>query len=281
MALVEYQRNDEALNRARQSDRDGENRNFALTLKGGRTTIRVMPSYSEKGVWFHEVVEHFIQGKNRSFVCSQNSVGRCPICEHGASLAAQGNEEAAKSFKASTRFLINALVLSDPTGKVSIKDGVKVMKIPATVKTALLDLDTDIRGGYGDIINFHTGMNVNVDRAGVGLTTKYTVKVVPQRTSIVDTIQQEGLNLDSFTLHALDQFSPVKSYEDLVAEFGAIISDAPAPQAQPVPVLATIRPATVGAPVLPQGVPLVQGFTVASPKVNVLLSPPTIQSKRN
>jgi hypothetical protein len=239
-----------------------------------------MPSYSEKGVWFHEVVEHFIQGKNRSFVCSQNSAGRCPICEHGAGLAAQGNEEAAKSFKASTRFLINVLVLSDPNGKVSIKDGVKVMKIPSTVKLALLDLDTDLGGGYGDIINFHTGMNVNVDRTGMGLTTKYTVKVVPQRTSIVDTIQQEGLSLDSFTLHALDQFAPVKSYDDLVAEFGALMSDAPAPQAQPVPAPATIRAAGTPVPApLPQGVPTVQGFTVSAPKVNVLMAPPTFPTK--
>jgi hypothetical protein len=239
-----------------------------------------MPSYSDKGVWYHEVVEHFIKGKNRSFVCTQNTANRCPICEHGAGLAASGQEDAAKDFKASTRFLINVLVLSDPNGKVSIKDGVKVMKIPATVKTALLDMDTDFGGGYGDIINFHTGMNVNIDRAGMSLTTKYTAKAVPIRSSIVDTIQQEGLNIENFTLHLLDQFAPAKSYEDLVADFGALMSDAPAQQAAPV-AQATIKPAgpTLVQGVVPAGVPTVQGFTVGAPKVNVLLTQPVLPPK--
>ena len=286
MGLVEYKRNDEALDRARQRDVANENGfgQFAVTLKSGRTTIRVMPAWSEKGVWLQEITEHFINGKNRSFPCVAETEGRCPVCEHGASLAAQGQEEAAKSFKASTKFLINALVLNDPNGKLSIKDGVKVMKIPATVKKALLDLDTDKSGGYGDIVSFHHGMNVNIDRAGQGLTTKYTAKVVPQRTSIIETIQQEGLNLDSFQLHSLDTFVPVKTYDEITSEFSALMSDAPAPHSTPVQSApATIKSAPVGVPIatVPSS-PSVTGFTVASaPKVNVVLAPPTFPPKVN
>ena len=285
MGLVEYKRNDEALDRARQRDVANENGfgQFAITLKSGRTTIRVMPAWSEKGVWLQEITEHFINGKNRSFPCIAETEGRCPVCEYGASLAAQGQEEAAKSFKASTKFLINALILNDPNGKFSIKDGVKVMKLPATVKKALLDLDTDKSGGYGDIVSFHHGMNVNIDRAGQGLTTKYTAKVVPQRTSIIETIQQEGLNLDSFQLHALDAFVPVKSYDEIAGEFQALMSDAPA--AQSTPVSATIKAAPVGvtiASVPMASVPSVTGFAVANaPKVNVIMAPPIFPPKGN
>lgn len=282
MGLIEFKRNDEALDRARARDVAGANQGaFALTLKSGRTTLRVMPAWSEKGVWLQEIVEHFINGKNRSFPCVAESAGRCPICEHGASLAAQGLEDQAKSFKASTKFLTNVLVLNDPNGKLSIKDGVKVMKLPSTVKTALLDLDTDKGGGYGDIVSFHHGMNVNVDRTGLGLTTKYVVKVVPQRTSIIETIQAEGLNLESFQLHALDAFVPAKTYEDIVAEFGALMSDSPAPTAAPVSQPATIKPATSGAFTTVSATPTVRGFKVAVPKVNVTLAPPTFPPKGN
>ena len=286
MGLIEYKRNDEALDRARQRDVANENGfgQFAVTLKSGRTTIRVMPAWSEKGVWLQEITEHFINGKNRSFPCVAETEGRCPVCEYGASLAAQNQEEAAKSFKASTKFLINALILNDPNGKLSIKDGVKVMKIPATVKKALLDLDTDKSGGYGDIVSFHHGMNVNIDRSGQGLTTKYTAKVVPQRTSIIETIQQEGLNLDSFQLHSLDTFVPVKTYEEISAEFSALMSDAPAPQSTPVSsAQATIKSAPVGAPVATAAAaPSVTGFTVGSaPKVNVVMAPPIFPPKGN
>lgn len=289
MALVEYKRNDEALDKARQRDVANENGfgQFAITLKSGRTTIRVMPAWSEKGVWLQEITEHFINGKNRSFPCVEEREGRCPVCEYGASLAAQGQEEAAKAFKASTKFLVNVLVLNDPNGKFSIKDGVKVMKLPATVKKALLDLDTDKSGGYGDIVSFHHGMNVNIDRSGQGLATKYTAKVVPQRTSIIETIQQEGLNLDSFQLHALDQFVPVKSYDEVASEFQALMSDSPAPQSAPVSAPATIKQAPVGVPVtgVPQApVPSVTGFTVGNaptPKVNVVMAPPVFPPKGN
>lgn len=287
MGLIEYKRNDEALEKARQRDVAGENGfgQFALNLKAGRTTIRVMPAWSEKGIWLQEITEHFINGKNRSFPCVAVSEGRCPICEYGASLAAQGREEDAKSFRANTKFLINVLVLNDPNGKYSIKDGVKVMKLPNTVKKSLLDLDTDKSGGYGDIVSFHHGMNVNIDRSGQGLNTKYVTKVVPQRTSIIETIQQEGLNLDNFQLHALDEFVPVKSYDEVAAEFSALMSDAPAPEAAPV-VSATIKAAgkpvlsSPATPIQTTAVPTIQGFTVANaPKVNVMIAPPIFPSK--
>ena len=283
MGLVEYQRNDEALERARAADVAGANQGaFALTLKNGRTTLRVMPAWSEKGVWLHEITEHFSPSKKRSLPCVGETAGRCPICEHGASLAAQGQEEQAKDFKASTRFLINVLVLSEPSGKLSIKDGVKVMKVPTTVKTSLLDLDTDKGGGYGDIVSFHHGMNVNIDRTGTGrLNTRYTIKVVPQRTSIIETIQHEGLDIESFQLHALDAFVPVKSLDEVVAEFSAIMSDAPTQAPAPVAQPATIK--SVGTPVSATvaAVPTVQGFTVAVPKVNVTLAPPIFPPKGN
>lgn len=271
MALVQFPRNEDALNKARQNDINGNNGNFALSIKSGRTTLRVMPSWNERGVWFHEVMEHFIATKNRSFPCIYKSEGRCPVCEHGASLAAQGQEDLAKEFRVMPKFLANVLVLSEPSGKLSIKDGIKVMKLPITVKKMLLDLDTDISGGYGDITDYYNGFNVNIDRSGQGLGTRYNVKPVPQRVDIIKTIQEEGLNVENFQLIALDSFVPYKSLEELSEEFEAIMRDAPATEATQI--VPTVKP-------VPQ-TPLVKTTVVPSmPKSNIVISPPVVPTNK-
>lgn len=283
MGLVQYKRNQDALAKARQEDIDGATGfvQYAQTFKNGTTTIRIMPAWSDKGVWFEPITEHFVMAKKKSFVCSKEVSGRCPICEHGKALADSGQEEAAKNFRPSTKYLVNAIVLSEPSGKLSIKDGIKVYKLPSGVKTTLLDFDVDASGdGWGDITDYFHGVNIKVDRAGQGLGTKYTVKPLPTRVDIVARLQEEGINVESLQLNVLDEMFPAKTYEELSDEFNAVTSDAPAETPEPVDtrprpsVGTTVGPATSAAVAAPS----LGGFVAAAaPKLNVQIAPPVVK----
>lgn len=288
MGLVQYKRNQDAILKARQDDVDNAasgNGVYALTFKGGTTTIRIMPPWSEKGMWYEPITEHFISRAKRTVTCTEDLFGRCPVCEHGAELAASGDVEGAKNFRPSTKFLVNAVVLSEPNGKLTIKDGIKVFKLPASVKSELLKYDADTDGdGWGDITDYFHGVNVKVERNGTGLNTKYSVTPLPARVDIIAKFQEEGIDPNGLELNKLDEMFAPESYEATASEFAALMGEAPQ-TAQPVqePVRPTPRPA--GTTVVPSGAPTVQsvsGFTPAAgvPRLNVTIAPPAGLPKR-
>lgn len=230
MGLVQYKTDEQALKQEHERSKG----NFARNLANGRTTLRIMPAYSEKGKWFHRVVEHFINSKQRSIVCCEDKYGRCPICEECARLDASGDEAGAKNFKPTSKFLVNAIILQDPSNKITAKDGVKVIRIGTHVKKALVDLDLDFAGGYGGIVAYDDGFNINIDREGAGLKTDYKVKVIPTRTNIIKQLTEEGIDVSQFQLNNLEAILPPKSYEETKTEFEALMSDEPESEAQPV-----------------------------------------------
>ena len=279
MALPVFERNTQALENAQQAERAREqasNGPFILNPRAGRTTFRVMPPWDERGMWYHEVREHnFFTGAPTPFLCIEDSQGRCPICEYGAALAANGDEEAAKKFKPSTKFFLNVLVFSDSTGKNNIKSGIMVMQVGSMVKKALLDYDLDVNGGYGDITDYNHGFDINMDKTGTGLLTKYTVKVNPQRNDVLARLAGEGIDPATLSLHALDQIRTELSYDDLSAQFEAVMSNTTQPAAQPAPVAVKPSPAKPGqAPAAPAPAPKVASFapkagpTVAGIKIS-------------
>lgn len=226
-------------------------------------------------MWYEPITEHFIPSKKRSVTCTEQLFGRCPVCEHGASLAAGGDVEGAKNFRPVTRFLVNTLILSEPNGKLTIKDGIKVFKLPGSVKSTLLDFDVDASGdGWGDITDYFHGVNVKIDRAGTGLNTKYSVKPLPTRVDIIAKLQEEGIDPNSLELHTLDTVFAPESYEAVAAEFEALMGETPTEEAQPV-----VEPSVV---VTPKPLGGVAGFKPASsvPKLNVTIAPPAGLPKR-
>jgi len=272
MGLVNYETNKKALEQEHERDKNGGN--FARNLAPGRTTMRIMPAYSEKGMWFCKVVEHFIPSKQRSIVCSEDKYGRCPICEECERLDTAGDEGGAKEFKPNVKFLVNAVILQDPSNKITAKDGVKIIRIGSSVKKTLVDLDLDFASGYGNIVAYDNGFNINIDRSGQGLKTEYKVKVIPTRTDIIKQLTEEGIDVSQFQLNNLDVVLTPKSYEDTQTEFLSLMSDEPqdptpvtpqagtpkmpntdltppvnqvqVPPAAPVPTMKTFQPPTLG-----------------------------------
>lgn len=290
MALPVFERNQAALEQAQQAERQREqqaNGPFILNPRPGRTTFRVMPPWDERGMWYHEIREHnFFAGQTPTpFLCTEPTQGRCPICEYGAALAANGDEEAAKKFKPSTKFFLNVIVFSDSTGKNNIKSGIIVMQVGSTVKKALLDYDLDVNGGYGDITDYSHGFDINMDKVGTGLATKYTVKVNPNRNDVLARLASEGVDPETLSLHALDQIRQELSYEELSEQFQAVMS-APTnqPQAQAVPVATKptpVKPTQTPAPAAPA--PSVKKFTppAGGPTVaGVKISPPPLPGRK-
>ena len=288
MALVQHKRNQDALNKARQDDIDSNTGNglYALTFKNGTTTIRILPPWSDKGMWYEPITEHFIASKKRSVTCSEPLFGRCPVCEHGAYLAGNGHQEEAKNFRPSTKYLVNALVLSEPNGKLTIKDGIKVFKLPSGVKATLLDFDVDASGdGWGDITDYFHGVNVKVDRSGQGLNTKYSVKPLPTRVDIIAKLQEEGIDPNALELQNLDEVFAPESYEASAAEFAALMGETPTEEAQPVQESASDKlhaaRTQFAAPVAATTPLSVGGFKPASaPRLNVTIAPPAGLPKR-
>jgi hypothetical protein len=282
MALVRYQRNQAALDQQAKEDQDNAfNGNvFAQTFKNGTTVIRVMPQWSDKGVWFQKITEHFINSKKRSFTCTAELFGRCPVCEYGDALSAAGQPEVAKNFRASDKYLVNAVYLSEPSGKFGIKDGIKVFKIPASVRQTLLNYDRDTDGaGWNDITNYEHGVNFKIERTGANLQTKYTVMPLAQRTDIVKRFSEEGINPEGLTLYALDTLFLPESLEGAFDDFNALMSDAPT--AEPQVVNAGI-PATGSASVAPaaSAVPVPSGFApAAAPRLSVTVAPPPLPKR--
>lgn len=281
MALPVFERNTQAIEQAQQAEQAKaaarENGVFILNPKPGKTSFRVLPAWDERGVWYQQVKEHnFFTGAPTPFLCIEESQGRCPICEYGASLAAAGQEEQAKKFRAKTTYFLNTLVFSDSSGKNTVKNGVIPMQVGVMVMKALWDLDIDVSSGYGDITDYNTGFDINMDKTGSGLQTKYTVKAFPQRTDVIARLQSEGIDPEALSLHALDGLRAELSFDDLSAQFNGLMNNVAQPSAKPQPVASkqpvrpgqTPAPAAVAAPVqkfATPGGPQIGGLKIAPP----------------
>lgn len=258
-----YERNDDKLAAEREKDKADDNgsRSDFYSLKKGRTVIRVLPSWSEEGLWFREMREYYFRmGDNHLFVTSPLDFGQPdPLDDYGRSVYEKGNEEAvkeAKRFRAKYRYLLNAIVLSD-TQDTDMHAGIKIVKVPKTVKMALVDFDTDPE--YGDISNPEKGFNMIIDRSGEGLDTEYSVKAQRERTNIFELLKSSGLDPAQLTLHNLDEvhLQGLKTEEELRGMLeqlkGSYAAKAPAssfnqPAATEVPASVTTGPPVTEAP---------------------------------
>lgn len=187
-------------------------------LKKGTTVVRVLPCYSDKGVWFREIVEHAVNvnGQFRQIACQRQYGLPCPFCEEGERLYNSGvpeNIKLADDFKPRKQYLFNVIVFSSPDGDTPAK-GVQVMKAGRMVKRQLLDLDMDAVC-CGDITNIQTGFNIRIARTGDKLKTEYTARNLPQRTDIVLELANQGIDFNSLELVDLDSLFPPKPYDYL------------------------------------------------------------------
>lgn len=223
-----FEPNQEALQKEYKKDRkervdnDTSNNVPAIFLKPGVTQLRILPPYSEKGMWFREIKEHWIQPVG-ACTCPRTIGEECPVCEEGTKLYEERTESsiaAARELRPRSAFLFNAVPYSGPDENLKMENGVKVLKTGVTVKRDILDLDQDEAGGWGNITSLEDGIDIRIERRGQGrMDTTYTVKGIPKRSNLLEKLQTVGLSLEDLKPFNLDKVFPPRSYDDLKALF--------------------------------------------------------------
>ena len=192
-------------------------------IKPGSSQVRVLPPWSEKGVWFYELKEHFIRTENdySIFTCPSTFGEACPVCTEGMKYYKSTNEEEvefAKNLRPRTQVLYNVIVESAPTGVEFDYGKVYVMKTGVMVKRDLLDLDRDVAGGFANITDIENGVAVTIKRTGKGLNTSYYVRPTPKgRTDLRKELAEHGIDIDKLELYPLDKLFQAPSEEELKA----------------------------------------------------------------
>jgi len=171
--------------------------------KVGKNIIRIMPAYSEEGLFYKRVWVHFNVGPESQIVtCLRMFKKRCFICEQVAKLRMSEDEddrELANRMKGRPRYLLNIVDLKD------LESGVQKFSAPMSVWNNIEMWVND--KDWGDITDPQKGYDIILNRSGRGLGTKYTVQIRKEPTPLPDMSLLEQLN-------DLDEAVPVYSYEE-------------------------------------------------------------------
>lgn len=220
-----YDRNEKAI--LTEGNRRGTG-NFYY-FRAGKTVMRILGPYSNKGVWFKPFLSYYFKlgDQAMTLISPRDSGGVDPIYEHGAKLYKSGDEqmvEQAKQFRPRRRFLVNAVILSDPAAK-SIKDGIQVVELPSKVKEELVNYDTNVDEGYGDITNLQTGRNITIEKTGENLMTRYSVRPHVQSSNLFDLAKENGIDINNWTLPNLDEAAEPASVEELQEVLNRVVPE--------------------------------------------------------
>jgi len=191
----------------------------AFYLQPGVTNVRVLPPFSQKGVWYREIREYnlVVDGQRRVFTAPGEGDAD-PIEEKRQALLAAGGEfniKAAEGIKANRRYLLNALVWVAPPNTEFERGTVVALKVPVTVKRHLLEMDRDVQGGWANITDPTSGVNIKISRTGKGLNTEYSVSPMPNRSNLTNDLAAVGVDVNSLQLFNLDELYPALPTDEL------------------------------------------------------------------
>lgn len=243
-----------------------------LYLLAGSTMIRILPPFSEAGVFFRQITKHRVRVGNRTEILACPAAEEnlpCAICERGQEMMESKDEAqmtfARENLRPRNQYLYNVLAHSGPAnrkGEVPEFGKVYVLEAGVMVHRQIISLDQDPATGWADITNPGAGVNLIVKRTGQSLDTKYEVNPHGAgRTDLFADCAARGIDPNALILHDLDKVYPMPPAEKL-AEVAASITVGGAfpggatPTARPA--LPTASPAAVAAPVAPPA-------TVATP----------------
>lgn len=146
--------------------------------------IRILPpTWPDAEHYGLDIHVHYGIGADRhSYLCLHKMKGEaCPICEERERAQRDGDEEWAQELKPSRRVLVYLLDRSKE------KEGVQAWAAPWTVDESLIKASTDRRSGAVlPIDDPEDGYDVEFDKTGKGLTTKYVGMSVARRASRLD-----------------------------------------------------------------------------------------------
>ena len=256
----------------------------AFYLQPGVTNVRILPPFSAKGVWYREIREYnlVVDGQRRVFTApAEGDVD--PIEEKRQSLLAAGgdfNIKAAEAIKATRRYLFNALVWVAPPNTEFERGQVVVLKAPVTVKRHLLEMDRDVQGGWANITDPTSGVNIKISRTGKGLNTEYSVSPMPNRSNLTNDLAAVGVDVNALQLFNLDELYPALPTEELrkvAAKVGNVVVPGAAVPAS-VAGVATSGYVQVNTPLPAVTVTPVPAQAVFVPGMDIPPPPPALKS---
>lgn len=225
----------------------------------GSYLIRVLPPHKDSinKTWIRGVTQYYIpvEKKFGMWVTAPPAGETDPIANARMELIESGtpvNMEKAKKLTPRAQYLMNVLVLGAPPGVEYQFGKVYTIKVGEMIKRHLLELDQDKSTGWNGIWLLDNGVNINITRSGQGLDTKYTV--TPHgggRTDIIETLTNNGVDVDELELHNLDRACPTKDPQEvmeLLKRGGFIVTEEPAPMPTPVAVKESTDGVTIVTP---------------------------------
>lgn len=289
-----YQRSDEAV-AAEAAKLEREAAEFGLKVPvlyplSGSTVVRILPPYSDAGVFFAHVHKHRVSNGRSAdvFACPRVMADSyCAVCEvkdeFMASKETAKMDYARENLRSREYTLYNALAISGPAnkkGEVPTYGTVYVLEVGVTVHRQVINLDQDPAGGWADITNPEKGVNIVIKRTGVKFDTKYDV--TPHgggRSNLWTDLTSRGIDPNTLVLHDLSKVYAVPDAQfvsDIAARIprnvGGPVS-APGPSTFTPPPQQTFQPAPTVAPTLaPQ--PVTQNGTPGPRPAAPFVPPP-------
>jgi len=209
--------------------------------ENGPNHIRILPGWPGATVPWVEYVQHFLGGDvNKSFVClaTEGLVGLCDICMKSRSMKKSevANEaEVGGGLAPQKRFLWNILV----RGKE--KEGPKILAVGPRIHEPIMTFVLDVEH-YPDFLDIYKGIDVFLDRKGVGKQTRYDIRALMNRSSLAAT-QEETEKLFSLAKNLNDEVKPAthETMRQALAMFLGL-DDEPAPATVSFPVSVPYSP---------------------------------------
>ncbi len=179
----------------------------------GNNKFRILPpkdeALLEEGIFYKEMYYHYgIGPENKAVPCPKKISGDdCYICEHIASQKKKGNSEAVSDLYPRARIYYNIWDQSEDAPNVKLYgSGIKIFK-------EIIGYLTDEEEGWGDITSLTEGRNINLERAGTGINTTYSLRVSGKVTDASGDITPD-------MLYDLEEvFGNVPTYEETKAFF--------------------------------------------------------------
>lgn len=299
---MKYYNRDEAALTAEQAQMERRSSDFGVSvpmlyLYPGTTIVRILPPFSEAGMFFSRVRKHRIaRGKSADvFACPQAmSDTFCAICAKAKEFV--DSKETAKmdyvreNLRAREYSLYNVVVISGPAngkGEVPAFGTVYVLEAPVSAHRQIISLDQDTATGWADITNPEKGVNLVIKRSGVKFDTKYEVHPHGAgRTNLWTDLTSRGIDPNSLMLHDLNAVYTVPG-EDFVNDIasnipsnigGPVTQAGPSawtpPQPSPTTTQQPQQPSPSGPFVSPPPAPATATLTTQQPQPVVQNGPP-------
>jgi hypothetical protein len=257
-----YERNEEAMATEqaaveKQASEWGNNADMCYLLAGS-TLLRLLPAYSERGMFFRKIIRHRTRTASGTVIvaCPASQDLPCGLCEKAQELKDTGDpikmKFAKDNLKPQVKYLYNVVVYAAPAdgqGKSKEFGKVYVMEGGIMVHRQIISLDTDAMLGWADITNLNTGVNISIKRTGSNLDTKYEVLPTSAgRTDLIADLQARGFDPNQLGEQVvnLDELYPAPP-EEKIAEILAGLQVGSTPSVQPGAAFPALQPVPVQA----------------------------------